>query len=375
MTEIDELRRELSLLRTEVAALRGRPAPPPAGAPDEVSRRGLLGKLAGAAVAGAGLSMLGSAPAEATAGNPVILGASGTTNDSGTSGTYVKATTSVEHAFDVTQQGTGIALGVDITDTTTSNPALWIRHNGHGSAIDAATFDQFGTPAIYGSGGTGVQGHDLNGGGTGVLGDSEHGIGVYGYTDDGRGTYGYANSGSALYGYAGSGYGLTAFGGRAPLYLNPGATAGPPTTGSHQRGEVWVDANGLHWHCVATGTPGTWVRPGFNAVTPYRLLSGSTATGTFATGTRRDLQVTGSHGIPASMVAVAVNLSVTSTGTGSITAYKAGTTRPGIAQVAYGPAYKWSGFAIVPLSATGKISVYASAGTTHVSVDVSGFFA
>ncbi len=382
MTDYDELRAEVAALRAQVTALtRSTAAPPPPRAAaeertddDAVSRRGLLGKLAGVAAAGAGLSLLAGSAAEATAGNPVILGASGTTNDSGTVGTYVKATTSVEHAFDVTQQGTGIALGVDTTDTTTSQPALWVRHNGHGSAIDAVTFDQFGTPGIYGGGVTGIKGEDLNGGGTGVLGQSTSGIGVYGYTDDGRAVYGYASSGSALYGYTSTGYALTAYPGKAHLLLTPGPTAGKPASGTHARGEVYVDANGVHWHCVAAGTPGTWVRPGFNAVAPYRLLSGSTASGTFATGTRRDLQVTGTH-VPAGAHAVALNLTATANGTGSLTVYQAGAARPGVTQLSYGPAYKWSGYAVVALSATGKISVYASAGTAHVSIDVAGFYA
>jgi hypothetical protein len=387
MTDIDVLRSELAALRAEVAALRGSAAVP-AAADEPVSRRGLLGKLAGAAVAGAGLAVLGSAPAEATAGNPVILGASGTTNDSGTVGTYVKATTSVEHAFDVTQQGAGIALGVDTTHTTTTQPALWVVQNGLGSAVEASVLNSDSTAsAVYAygrpTGGTGVEAHgavgvhgyDDNGGGSGVLGETTGGNGVYGYSGTGRAVYGYSGGGESLYGYSNGTYGLWVHGTRAQAFFDPMGTAGPPASGTHSRGEVWIDVNGVHWHCVAPGTPGTWVRPGFNPVTPYRLLSGTTATGTFATGTARDLAVAGAHGIPAGALAAAVNISATSTGTGSLTLYRTGTARPGVAHVSYGPAYKWSGFAVVPLSPTGKLTVYASAGTTHVSLDVAGFFA
>src|SRR5688500_14901840 len=76
MSDYEELRAEIDALRAQVTALT-RSAAPPAPAGDEAaSRRGLLGKLAGAAVAGAGLSMLGAAPAEAAPGGNLILGAS-----------------------------------------------------------------------------------------------------------------------------------------------------------------------------------------------------------------------------------------------------------------------------------------------------------
>jgi hypothetical protein len=36
------------------------------------------------------------------------------------------------------------------------------------------------------------------------------------------------------------------------------STIGPPTTGSHVLNEIWKDALGGWWRCIAAGTPGTW---------------------------------------------------------------------------------------------------------------------
>jgi hypothetical protein len=43
-----------------------------------------------------------------------------------------------------------------------------------------------------------------------------------------------------------------------PLLLGPATTAGPPTSGTHSQGEVYVDVNGDVFVCTAAGSPGTW---------------------------------------------------------------------------------------------------------------------
>ena len=40
--------------------------------------------------------------------------------------------------------------------------------------------------------------------------------------------------------------------------LAPNAGLGAPTTGSHEAGELVIDANGDFFVCTAAGTPGTW---------------------------------------------------------------------------------------------------------------------
>lgn len=383
MSDYEELRAEIAALRAQVSALAGQKNAPAPAEDEAVSRRGLLGKLAGAAVAGAGLSMLGAAPAEATAGYMRF----GETNDAAGDQTTLKSLNSGK-TLDVWQQGTGICLGVDITHTTSTAPAIWARHNGEGPAIDAAILKSTSdAAAVYGYGrpeanGRGIEGHgaigvygvDDNGGGSGVLGQTYFGQGVYGVAyGNGAGVSAYSAEGNALSAYSNGPYGAWLHGAKAPLYLNPRGTAGPPTgtAVTHERGAVLADVNGALWVCVAGGAPGTWVRPGFNPLVKRVLSSGTTA-GTFAAGQRKEVTITG---LPAGIGAVALNITATSTGSGSVTVYPYGASRPGVAQLAVNPQYRWTGFAIVKPGPGGKVSVYNSGGTTKMSVDLAGFFA
>jgi len=72
----------------------------------------------------------------------------------------------------------------------------------------------------------------------GVNGNSVHGPGVFG-----TGVYGGQFQGS-----------------RAQLSLLPGAIVGKPTTGAHSLGEIYMDSAASLFVCVASGTPGTWVK-------------------------------------------------------------------------------------------------------------------
>jgi hypothetical protein len=47
-------------------------------------------------------------------------------------------------------------------------------------------------------------------------------------------------------------------GATAPIRMQWGTTNGAPTTGAHKRGELFVDAQGQLFLCVADGTPGSW---------------------------------------------------------------------------------------------------------------------
>jgi hypothetical protein len=44
------------------------------------------------------------------------------------------------------------------------------------------------------------------------------------------------------------------------MLLEPAVIAGSPTTGSHQKGEVFVDSNGDFFLCQKSGTPGSWFK-------------------------------------------------------------------------------------------------------------------
>jgi hypothetical protein len=54
-------------------------------------------------------------------------------------------------------------------------------------------------------------------------------------------------------------YGASLSGGLAPLYLSPAGSAGSPSGGTHQLGEIYVDSHGVVYRCTAAGSPGSWV--------------------------------------------------------------------------------------------------------------------
>jgi hypothetical protein len=76
--------------------------------------------------------------------------------------------------------------------------------------------------------------------------------GVTGHADDVHGI--------GVRGMSKHGYGATLQGGQAPLRLLPAETAGAPTSGYHQVGELFVDSQGNLFFCKVTGTskPGNW---------------------------------------------------------------------------------------------------------------------
>jgi hypothetical protein len=79
--------------------------------------------------------------------------------------------------------------------------------------------------------------------------------GVTGQADDVQGI--------GVRGMSKHGYGATLQGGRAPLRLLPAETAGAPTSGDHEVGELFVDSNGDLFFCKVKSTPGmpaTWVK-------------------------------------------------------------------------------------------------------------------
>jgi hypothetical protein len=69
-----------------------------------------------------------------------------------------------------------------------------------------------------------------------------------------------ATSGNAVAISAASGttVGADFRGATAAVRLHPTATAGPPTSEAHKKGELLVDARGRLWICTRAGTPGTW---------------------------------------------------------------------------------------------------------------------
>jgi hypothetical protein len=148
-----------------------------------------------------------------------------------------------------------------------------------------------GDPGVFGSGGggTGAGVLGVNSIGTGVQGEGQAGVVGKSSTTGFEGVYG-QHTGSLGFGIVGDGTGAAGagmlgrnsvgngvhgqgrYGGkfegtRAQLLLQPKTTAGRPTSGTHVKGEIYLDSAGTVFVCTAGGTPGTWRRVNTTAVT------------------------------------------------------------------------------------------------------------
>jgi hypothetical protein len=176
-----------------------------------------------------------------------------------------------------------------------------------------------------------------------------------------------------------AGYGVAALGGLAPLVLFPAGVPGPPTTNPHLLGEVLVDSTGALFQCVASGTPGTWVRVGFNPLTPVRILDTRNGTGgitgALTAGQTVNLAVGGHNGVPSQASAVVMNATVTDTSAASfLTIWPQGATRPLASNLNWGPGVTIPNLVTVKLGTGGGISIFNDLGTVQVILDVAGFY-
>lgn len=168
-------------------------------------------------------------------GAPGVPGAQGTTGPQGVPGTV--GPTGPQGA-DGPEGPAGPGVSLPYTNGGSfTQPAFQISNASGAVAIRG------NSPTGYGIHGTGA---------AGVIGEASSGT---------SGILGTGFAGVVATGTAAS-YGLVASGGMAPVRLVPSSTAGPPLSGSHSAGELYVDSsgalfyfNGSAW-VTGTGTPG-----------------------------------------------------------------------------------------------------------------------
>ncbi|MGI8808947.1 MAG: hypothetical protein ACR2KK_14125 [Acidimicrobiales bacterium] len=336
-TETDrvaELEERLARLGAEVAELRtGRAGPNAPGDDAPVSRRGMLRRLAGAAAAGTaaavGATVTRAGPAAAADPNDVVKGADNFAGDLSTS-----------------------------LSSTSRGATLYVRNAlGASTGIPNAIFAQTSDPANIVDAIWGI----TQGSGAGVHGQSN--------TNDG--------------------VGVKAQGGRAQLLLQPKLAPGAPTSPSHARGEIYLDSLGALFVCttgggVATPAP-TWVRIGFNPVTPLRVCDTRPGTGTpysgakLAAGGTRTVTLAGvaGSGVPATGANAAVfNVTVTNgADTGFLTVYPSASIRPNVSSVNWAPNETVGNYVTMKLGSNGAVDVFnGSPAPVDVIVDITGFF-
>jgi len=323
------------------------------------------------------------------------IGAYGVSNSAGGIGVYgYSASTSTAPGtgvYGTTNSPNGYGVQGSITSTTSYAIGVYGSTQGSGNAVAGAVLNGFNNDSgVFGS---------TVGFGFGVFGSGgSSGTGVSGQSaGPGAGVSGYSSS---------SGVGVQASGGRAQLYLQPAGTTGSPTTGAHDQGELFEDANGILWLCTVAGTLGTW-RPlngatGFASgsvdlmASPFRLYDSRSGqsdaplggSGPIAPGpnSARNIQVTGtapqtSTAVPAGAVALIGNLTVVNTtgsGGGYLQVYPQGDQIPSVSDINwYAAGQIVANRLIVALGAGGGITVVnggvGGSSATDFIVDVTGF--
>ena len=143
---------------------------------------------------------------------------------------------------------------------------------------------------------------------------------------------------------------------------------------------VIVDVEGY------TSTTGTGTAGLSESLTPARIcdtrsslvsgLSDQCTGNTLGGGNTLTVQVTGNGGVSATGVsAVMANVTVTGTTTsGYLTVWPAGSTQPTASNLNWSPGDTVANLVAVPVSPSGQISVYNSAGSTNVIVDVESWY-
>lgn len=126
-----------------------------------------------------------------------------------------------------------------------------------------------------------------------------------------------------------------------------------------------------------------WFRPsstvGLQPLSPARLADTRDGTGgvlgPVGAGQSVDIQVTGLGGVPAGATAVALNVTVVEPSAPSfLTVWPAGQGRPLASSVNMGAGQTVANMVLAQVGANGKVSIFNSAGSTHVVVDVLSAF-
>ncbi|WP_421740917.1 peptidoglycan recognition protein [Cellulomonas sp.] len=113
----------------------------------------------------------------------------------------------------------------------------------------------------------------------------------------------------------------------------------------------------------------------FVPITPTRILDSRITGVSLGAGTRVDLQATGVAGVPGSAKAVALNVTtVSSSGVTFLRVWPAGQPMPS-ASVLNTDNLRTTGAGVVAgVGGQGKVSIFNNAGSTHVVVDITGYF-
>jgi hypothetical protein len=350
-----------------------------------LKRRGMM---AGIAAAIAGAAILGSDHSvSASDPNDVVLGAANTTANTTTithTGT-TSATTFLVHA-DAARYGVGlVATGTGYGMQGTGRDFAGVFGDSTGDAAGVSGYHRSDSPRGLGVGGFASAGQ-------GVSGVSGTGVGVIGTLGEPSNAPLTVHAGVVGQSFVPSGVGGSFEGTRAALRLVPSGTAGAPTTGEHDAGEMVVDNTGQLYLCRQNGTPGTWIPIGSASPalemlpTPERFVDTRTGLGgvqgPVSAGTTHNFPMTARTGqsgnaalqIPANARTMVGNLTVIGAADaqgGYLTLWPSGPL-PTVSNINYGPSDVIANSFVVGLG-SGAVNLF-NFKACHYIIDVTGFY-
>jgi hypothetical protein len=117
----------------------------------------------------------------------------------------------------------------------------------------------------------------------------------------------------------------------------------------------------------------------YHPLSPTRIedtrVGDGNLTGPVGAGATVDVQVGGRGGVPVGASTAVLNVTATSPSTdGFLTLYPTGSGRPLASNINFTPGATVPNLVVVKLGPNGKVSMFNSAGTTHVIYDVAGYF-
>jgi hypothetical protein len=220
-----------------------------------------------------------------------------------------------------------------------------------------------------------------------------------------NGVYGYTSrpGGSGLIGSSegSDGTGAKLRGPRAALaLLGTGITAPPAGTAAHSSGEIQFDQDGNFWACVVPGSPGTWQKlagpsaaGAFHPIDPARVYDSRGAAFTPGGGQRmtrntdrtisvKDARnsagaVTTADIVPAGATAIAYNITVAGpTGPNFLSVTPGGATSYTASTINFAGGPDIANAAIVKIDSSRQVKVFCGdqTGSTHVIIDITGYF-
>lgn len=377
------------------------------------SRRGLLRLVAAAAAGGAVYAVGDATPAAAADPNDLVMGALSTTLTRPTHG-YYRGTAGSGSAF-VFQSASTATPPYDGLTGPSATLSGWASGGRHLNGVYGYTVnpDGAGVLAIAEEGGTHAVRGIASGQATAVTAEAEDtairastsgaystGISVYA---SGAESWGIRADGEETGVKAGAtaGYGIRVCGGRAMILMTPDQKEPPPLrTDAHEAGELEMDKNFDLWLCTASGTPGTWTKlnqapptpgtavPSFHPIDPVRVYDSRLGAGPLAPNTDRVVDVrdgrdaTGAvvvpDAIPAGATAVTFNLTAAGpTGPNFVSVVPGDATGYTTSTVNFPGGFDAANGSVVKLDAERRVRIFCGdqAGSTHVIVDVTGYFA